>query len=184
MHMVCLAVICARSVCLLVAFLLSPSNFSILHSTPPTDFIHQLSEFDSRSGLPPSSLCWCGVDAVALRWEGLLLLVGPYGDWLKRPCEGSVVMVAEVDGLRLITADKMSLLRRVPDVLQEVRIQWQVSTRMWALSFNGECFKSMWSGWQHTIKWHHMAALTVGSWQCICDLSNVVSCVLVWPVGV
>lgn len=63
---------------------------------------------------------------MALRWEGLLLLVGPYGDWLKRPCEGSVVMVAEVDGLRLITADKMSLLRRVPDVLQEVRMTQQL----------------------------------------------------------
>lgn len=66
-------------------------------------------------------MCWCGVDAVALRWEGLLLLVGPYADWLKRACEAPVVMVAEVDGLRLITADKMSLLRRVPDVLLEVR---------------------------------------------------------------
>lgn len=63
---------------------------------------------------------------MALRWEGLLLLVGPYGDWLKRACEGAVVMVAEVDGLRLITADKMSLLRRVPDVLQEVRMTQQL----------------------------------------------------------
>lgn len=85
------------------------------------DFSQQLSEFDSRSGLPPASMCWCGVDAVALRWEGLLLLVGPYGDWLKRSCEGPVLMVAEVDGLRLITATTMSLFRRVPDVLIQVR---------------------------------------------------------------
>lgn len=85
-----------------------------------SDFSQQLSEFDSRSGLPPSSLCWCGVDAVALRWEGLLLLVGPYGDWLKRACEGPHVMVPEVDGLRLITGTTMSLLRRVPDVLVQV----------------------------------------------------------------
>lgn len=86
------------------------------------DFSQQLSEFDSRSGLPPSSLCWCGVDAVALRWDSLLLLVGPYGDWLKRPCEGPVVLVPEVDGLRLLTATTMSLLRRVPDVLIQVRV--------------------------------------------------------------
>lgn len=57
---------------------------------------------------------------MALRWEGLLLLVGPYGDWLKRPCEGAHVMVPEVDGLRLITGTTMSLLRRVPDVLVQV----------------------------------------------------------------
>lgn len=61
------------------------------------------------------------MDAVALRWDSLLLLVGPYGDWLKRPCEGAVVLVPEVDGLRLLTATTMSLLRRVPDVLIQVR---------------------------------------------------------------
>jgi hypothetical protein len=66
-------------------------------------------------------MCWCGVDAVALRWEGLLLLVGPNGDWLKRACDCPVQMVAEVDGLRLITASTMSLFRRVPDVLIQVR---------------------------------------------------------------
>lgn len=60
------------------------------------------------------------MDAVTLRWDSLLLLVGPYGDWLKRPCEGPVVLVPEVDGLRLLTATTMSLLRRVPDVLIQV----------------------------------------------------------------
>lgn len=98
-----------------------------------TDFSQQLSEFDSRSGLPPSSLCWCGVDAVALRWEGLLLLVGPYGDWLKRACEGPHVMVPEVDGLRLITGTTMSLLRRVPDVLVQVSDSAGCCNNTWAV---------------------------------------------------
>ncbi|KAF6254839.1 vacuolar protein sorting-associated protein 16 [Scenedesmus sp. NREL 46B-D3] len=85
-----------------------------------SDFSQQLSEFDSRSGVPPACVAWCGVDAVALRWEGLLLLVGPYGDWLKRPCQGAVAMVTEVDGLRLISSGTCSLLRRVPDALVQV----------------------------------------------------------------
>lgn len=86
------------------------------------DFSQQLSDFDSRSGLPPSAVCWCGVDAVALRWDGLLLLVGPYGDWLKRACEGPQMLVPEVDGLRCITGGSMSLLRRVPEPLLQVCI--------------------------------------------------------------
>eukprot|EP00879_Flechtneria_rotunda_P017255 GHRR01018076.1.p1 GENE.GHRR01018076.1~~GHRR01018076.1.p1 ORF type:complete len:487 (+),score=167.02 GHRR01018076.1:290-1750(+) len=85
-----------------------------------SDFSQQLSEFDSRSGIPPQSLAWCGVDAVALHWEGLLLLLGPYGDWLRRACEGPVVMVSEVDGLRLINGATTSLLRRVSDTLIQV----------------------------------------------------------------
>jgi len=40
-----------------------------------------ISEFDTASAVAPLDLTWCGVDAVALRWEGLLLLAGPYGDW-------------------------------------------------------------------------------------------------------
>jgi hypothetical protein len=90
--------------------------------SPPADFSQQLSEFDSRSGIAPACIAWCGVDAVALRWEGLLLLVGPYGDWLKRPCQGAVVMVTEVDGLRMVSSSTCSLLRRVPDALVQVCI--------------------------------------------------------------
>jgi hypothetical protein len=98
----------------------------------PADFSQQLSEFDSRSGIAPSSIAWCGVDAVALRWEGLLLLVGPYGDWLKRPCQGAAVMVTEVDGLRMVNSSTCSLLRRVPDALVQV---WYVG----CLEIHGCC---------------------------------------------
>eukprot|EP00775_Hariotina_reticulata_P009376 gene9376-9539_t len=90
-----------------------------------SDFGQQLSEFDTRSNVPPASMAWCGVDAVAMRWEGLLLLVGPYGDWLRRAATGALVMVPEVDGVRLIgssgtTGTSTSLLRRVPNVLLQV----------------------------------------------------------------
>lgn len=97
----------------------APAHFHFLPLSS-TDFSQQLSEFDSRSGVPPACVAWCGVDAVALRWEGLLLLVGPYGDWLKRPCSGAVLLVTEVDGLRLLTNSSCSLLRRVPDALVQV----------------------------------------------------------------
>eukprot|EP00878_Enallax_costatus_P027161 GHUV01029216.1.p1 GENE.GHUV01029216.1~~GHUV01029216.1.p1 ORF type:complete len:582 (+),score=119.59 GHUV01029216.1:259-2004(+) len=85
-----------------------------------SDFSQQLSEFDSRSGVPPADVAWCGVDAVALRWEGLLLLVDPYGHWIKRGCDEPVGLVTEVDGLRVITAGGCSLLRRVPEACVQV----------------------------------------------------------------
>lgn len=47
----------------------------------PADFSRVISELDTSSAVPPLDLAWCGGDAVALRWEGLLLLAGPYGDW-------------------------------------------------------------------------------------------------------
>ena len=44
---------------------------------PLPDFSQQLSELDSRSGVSLADFSGCGVHAVALRWEGLLLLVDP-----------------------------------------------------------------------------------------------------------
>lgn len=58
-------------------------------------------------------LAWCGADAVALRWEGLLLLAGPYGDWLRLPSPGPAAMAQEVDGLRVVTEASHTLIRRV-----------------------------------------------------------------------
>jgi hypothetical protein len=52
---------------------------------PPPDFSRVICEFDTASAVPPLDLAWCGVDAVAMRWEGLLLLAGPYGDWWAGP---------------------------------------------------------------------------------------------------
>ncbi|KAF8057673.1 VCL1 [Scenedesmus sp. PABB004] len=81
-----------------------------------SDFSQQLCEFDTNS-VAPTSLAWCGVDAVALAWAGLLLLVGPTGEWQRLPCAPGCVLVSEVDGLRMVDAGAMSLLRRVPDPL-------------------------------------------------------------------
>lgn len=84
------------------------------------DFSKLLSEFDTKSGVPPGDLCWCGVDAVALRWEGLLLLVGPYGDWVKYPCDGPMSIVSDVDCLRVISSTTHHIIRRVADCMVQV----------------------------------------------------------------
>ena len=47
-------------------------------------------------------------------------MVGPYGDWVQYDLEGAVHLAPEVDGVRILTADRHELLRRVPDALQDV----------------------------------------------------------------
>ncbi|KIY95564.1 Vacuolar protein sorting-associated protein 16 [Monoraphidium neglectum] len=85
-----------------------------------SDFGRIISEFDTSSAVAPLDLAWCGVDAVALRWEGLLLLAGPYGDWLRLPASGPMALVSEVDGLRVVTEATHMLLRRVAEPLLQV----------------------------------------------------------------
>lgn len=50
----------------------------------------------------------------------MLLMVGPYGDWLKFSAEPGTVLVPECDGVRILTARSHALLRRVPDALAAV----------------------------------------------------------------
>jgi hypothetical protein len=85
------------------------------------DMSKVLSELTTANTDPPLEVTWCGGDAVVLRWPDLLLLAGPYGEHLTWPLEGPVVLVPEVDGLRLITATTHKLLRRVADCLVAVR---------------------------------------------------------------
>lgn len=52
--------------------------------------------------------------------QDILLMVGPYGDWIKHDLEERTVLVSECDGVRLISAEKHELLSRVPDSLVDV----------------------------------------------------------------
>lgn len=44
-----------------------------------SDFQNKLSEFDSKARTPPTTVEWCGDDAVILAWEDEILIVGPNG---------------------------------------------------------------------------------------------------------
>ena len=87
-----------------------------------------LSEFDAdtcaaeasaedAAALAPLSLAWCGADAVLLVFRAFFLLVGPYGTALRWPLEQPCCLSSELDGVRLLTAEQHSLLRRVPEPL-------------------------------------------------------------------
>lgn len=85
-----------------------------------TNFETKVLDFDTSEGSnhsPPLSMEWCGEDSVVLHWKNLgLLMVGPYGDWLRFPYESTehVFLIPELDCCRVITDTSVELLQRVP----------------------------------------------------------------------
>lgn len=85
-----------------------------------TDFSKNLSEFPTKSQVPPNQLVWCGTDSVVLYWDKIVLMVGPYGDWVKYSYEQSLSLIAELDGVRIISGTQCEFLHRVPDATVDV----------------------------------------------------------------
>ncbi|KAI5864576.1 vacuolar protein sorting-associated protein 16 [Durotheca rogersii] len=84
------------------------------------DFQSRLSEHDSRSQLTPKYLEWCGNDAVVIAWEDEVNVVGPNNAVASFVYEGRVHVIADHDGVRLLTNDVCDFLQKVPDVTDEV----------------------------------------------------------------
>ncbi|KAI8809803.1 Vps16, N-terminal region-domain-containing protein [Cladochytrium replicatum] len=93
-----------------------------------SDFQKELAEFSTGSATPPLQMTWfvtsekciCAEDSVVMHWEDTLLMVGPFGDWIKYSYDGVVSMVPEVDGVRIISSDKCEFLQKVPDACEKV----------------------------------------------------------------
>ena len=89
-----------------------------------TSFTTKILDFDTSATQEPMQMVWCGEDAVILTWHGFLLMVGPYGDWLRfayeRTGTGNMVtivphhVVPEADCCRVLTPDACECLQRVP----------------------------------------------------------------------
>ncbi|KAJ6119938.1 Vps16 N-terminal [Penicillium sp. IBT 18751x] len=84
------------------------------------DFQSKLSEYDSKSRVPPSSVNWCGDEAVILAWEDEIHLVGSNGTASKYYYDGRVHVIPEMDGVRLVTNDTCEFLHKVHAVTQEI----------------------------------------------------------------
>ncbi|KAJ3415205.1 hypothetical protein HDV05_005345 [Chytridiales sp. JEL 0842] len=85
-----------------------------------SDFQKHLADFPTNSTIPPLQMAWCGSDAVVLHWEDTVLVVGPFGDWIKYSVDGVACLVSEIDGMRIICADKCFFLQRVPSATEDV----------------------------------------------------------------
>ncbi|KAF9172947.1 hypothetical protein BGX21_004216 [Mortierella sp. AD011] len=85
-----------------------------------TDFRKNLSEFATRSHVPPQQLVWCGTDSVVLYWDKIVLMVGPFGDWIKYSYDDAIFLIPEIDGIRVISSEKCEFLQKVPDVTESI----------------------------------------------------------------
>lgn len=83
-----------------------------------TDFSKNLSQFNTESKIPPDQMEWCGVDSVLLYWDQLhlLLMIGPFSEYLKWTYDSSIYLAPELDGVRIISSDTCEFLSRVPSI--------------------------------------------------------------------
>ena len=84
-----------------------------------TNFETKVLDFDTSDGSNeiPNNMEWCGEDSVVLHWKNLgVLMVGPYGDWLRFPYENIeyLHLSAEMDCCRVVTDSSVEILQRVP----------------------------------------------------------------------
>lgn len=85
-----------------------------------SDFQSRLSEHDSKSKTPPKDVQWCGNDAVVIAWEDEVHVIGPNNAAVKYFYDGRVHLIADYDGVRLITNDVCDFLHKVPEVTDRV----------------------------------------------------------------
>ncbi|ORX59517.1 hypothetical protein DM01DRAFT_1361698 [Hesseltinella vesiculosa] len=79
-----------------------------------TDFEKNLSEYATKSKVPPQQLVWCGTDSVVMYWDKIVLMIGPFGDWIKFSYDDAIFLSSEIDGIRIMSSDKCELLQKVP----------------------------------------------------------------------
>eukprot|EP00127_Corallochytrium_limacisporum_P000610 Clim_evm9s22 gene=Clim_evmTU9s22 len=109
-----------------VQMTLSPDRklISLLNDTgqmyvTTSDFMTTYSEFNTQSKEQPRQMCWCANDAVAAEWNGSLLIIGPYGDWIKYEYDphDAIQLFSERDGLRIISGYGHEFFEKVPSAL-------------------------------------------------------------------
>lgn len=68
----------------------------------------------------PKQLIWCGNEAVVAYWEreSTILIAGIHGQKMSFTYDGSVHIVQEIDGVRIISNNTHELLQKVPHVVQ------------------------------------------------------------------
>lgn len=63
---------------------------------------------------------WCGNNTVALAFETAVVMVGPFGDSLRYDYASGVHLVPEIDGVRIIGAEKHELIQKVDETTSNV----------------------------------------------------------------
>ena len=96
-------------------------GFVIVFSSDLGEYISKFDTGEIGDGGPPQQLAWCGNDSVLLYWDDVgILMVGPQGDWIKYTYDEPATLIAEPDGVRVITDTRTEFIGRVPDPIVSV----------------------------------------------------------------
>ncbi|KAF8314990.1 vacuolar assembling/sorting protein VPS16 [Clavulina sp. PMI_390] len=88
-----------------------------------SNFQESYAEYDTTmEGMTgePRQLAWCGNDTLVMNWDGLILMVGPYGSVLRYYYTSPTVLITEHDGVRIISHDRCDFLQKVPRASEQV----------------------------------------------------------------
>uniref|UniRef100_K3XBW1 Vacuolar protein sorting-associated protein 16 homolog n=1 Tax=Globisporangium ultimum (strain ATCC 200006 / CBS 805.95 / DAOM BR144) TaxID=431595 RepID=K3XBW1_GLOUD len=78
--------------------------------------------FDTQSKSSPLSMCWCGEDSILLYWPNAgLIMVGPYGSWLRFPYDEHILLAQEIDCCRVYSASTHDIVIRVPTCVERIK---------------------------------------------------------------
>eukprot|EP00632_Arachnochrysis_sp_CCMP2950_P003156 CAMPEP_0185720820 /NCGR_PEP_ID=MMETSP1164-20130828/50307_1 /TAXON_ID=1104430 /ORGANISM="Chrysoreinhardia sp, Strain CCMP2950" /LENGTH=852 /DNA_ID=CAMNT_0028388481 /DNA_START=177 /DNA_END=2735 /DNA_ORIENTATION=+ len=81
-------------------------------------FTTKVLDFDTATSQQPLDMQWCGEDSVLLQWSHFILMIGPYGHWLKFSCPAPKHIIPEIDCCRMISTTSCELLQRVPSQIE------------------------------------------------------------------
>ncbi|XP_074657658.1 vacuolar protein sorting-associated protein 16 homolog [Tubulanus polymorphus] len=78
-------------------------------------------EFDTGRTTKPKQLSWCGGGAVVAVWDdGIMMVVGHKKDKIEYFYEGTIHLVPELDGIRVISNNLHEFIQRVPSASEDV----------------------------------------------------------------
>ena len=85
-----------------------------------TSFTIKVLDFDTATMEKPTQMQWCGEDSVIVHWRRYILMIGPYGHWIKFPYSVPKCLLPETDCCRIVTAETCEVLQRVPAYVETI----------------------------------------------------------------
>lgn len=91
----------------------------------PSDLKSGIIKFDTKRKRTPNQFVWCGADAVVCCWEqngyNELIMIGPHeSEHIIYEFEEPVVLIPDIDGIRVISNRKCEFLQKVPESTESI----------------------------------------------------------------
>lgn len=84
------------------------------------DFKEKYCECVTHMTEPLSCITWCETEAVVCSWNSTVMIVGKSAETIVYTYDGPVHLVAEIDGIRILSNSSHEMLQKVPNVVQKI----------------------------------------------------------------